>query len=327
ARPADLEAREPAPPQEAEAVQEPQQVRFPPARQRRHSDAAASVASFFTTPFFRENSRMSLEGPGCEPLTDDFDYEFELLACWNRTAKHSAKVTKFHRLVTRSSLTKHLSDFPENLEDGGAVFIIKPFSVKKIAWDLVICCIVLHDGIVLPLQLLGIQVSTSDSLAWPLTLVWTTDLIVSSVIAYERTDGTWETRLPYTFRRYLSGSFFPDFVLAALAWVERFVESGTFKFLRICRLFRLYRIEAIIQLISNNIRSERAVLCIGISGKILWLAVFLHFIACLWLSLGRQEGGWVSYHRPGTTDIQQYSIAFHWTLAQFHGSMELYPVT
>ena len=23
----------------------------------------------------------------------------------------------------------------------------------------------------------------------------------------------------------------------------------------------------------------------------------------------------------------RYSIAFHWTLAQFHGSMELYPVT
>ena len=24
------------------------------------------------------------------------------------------------------------------------------------------------------------------------------------------------------------------------------------------------------------------------AGKIMWLAVFLHFIACLWLSLGRQ---------------------------------------
>ena len=70
-------------------------------------------------------------------------------------------------------------------------------------------------------------------------------------------------------------------------------------------------------------------------------------------SLMFQEGGWVSYHKPGIADIQQhrvgrgfpardflaesqsfavcagarYSIAFHWTLAQFHGSMELYPVT
>ncbi|CAE7236591.1 SKOR, partial [Symbiodinium necroappetens] len=288
-----------------------------------------SVASFFSTPFFRGDSRQSLglEGPGCEPLTDDFDYEFELLSCWNRTAKHSAKVTKFHRLVTRSSLSKHFSDFPEELQDGQAIFVIKPFSAKKITWDLLICCIVLHDGIVLPLQLLGIEVSTSDMLAWPLTLAWTVDLVVSSIITFERNDGTWETRVRYTFRRYFAGSFLPDFVLAALAWVERFTFSQSFKFLRICRLFRLYRIEAIIQLVSNNIRSERAVLCIGISGKIMWLAVFLHFIACLWLSLGRQEGGWVSYHKPGIADIQQYSIAFHWTLAQFHGSMELYPVT
>ncbi|CAE7236232.1 SKOR [Symbiodinium sp. KB8] len=231
--------------------------------------------------------------------------------------------------LLKSSLSKHFSDFPEELQDGQAIFVIKPFSAKKITWDLLICCIVLHDGIVLPLQLLGIEVSTSDMLAWPLTLAWTVDLVVSSIITFERNDGTWETRVRYTFRRYFAGSFLPDFVLAALAWVERFTFSQRlgFKFLRICRLFRLYRIEAIIQLVSNNIRSERAVLCIGISGKIMWLAVFLHFIACLWLSLGRQEGGWVSYHKPGIADIQQYSIAFHWTLAQFHGSMELYPVT
>eukprot|EP00439_Symbiodinium_sp_Y106_P038945 s4820_g4.t1 len=307
-----------APPDPEELLHAPtltQHVRFPIGRSRRNSDAAGSVASFFSTPYWRTK--------------DDFDYEFELLSCWNRTAKHSAKVTKFHRLVTRSSLSKHFSDFPEELQDGQAIFVIKPFSAKKITWDLLICCIVLHDGIVLPLQLLGIEVSTSDMLAWPLTLAWTVDLVVSSIITFERNDGTWETRVRYTFRRYFAGSFLPDFVLAALAWVERFTFSQRLgaTFLRICRLFRLYRIEAIIQLVSNNIRSERAVLCIGISGKIMWLAVFLHFIACLWLSLGRQEGGWVSYHKPGIADIQQYSIAFHWTLAQFHGSMELYPVT
>ncbi|CAE7237412.1 unnamed protein product, partial [Symbiodinium sp. CCMP2456] len=219
-------------------------------------------------------------------------------------------VTKFHRLVTRSSLSKHFSDFPEELQDGRAIFVIKPFSAKKITWDLLICCIVLHDGIVLPLQLLGIEVSTSDMLAWPLTLAWTVDLVVSSIITFERNDGTWETRVRYTFRRYFAGSFLPDFVLAALAWVELQVPAD---------------LPALPALPHRG--SERAVLCIGISGKIMWLAVFLHFIACLWLSLGRQEGGWVSYHKPGIADIQQYSIAFHWTLAQFHGSMELYPVT
>ena len=33
------------------------------------------MASFFGGPFFRQDSRLSLEGPGCQPLTDDFDYE------------------------------------------------------------------------------------------------------------------------------------------------------------------------------------------------------------------------------------------------------------
>ena len=66
--------------------------------------------------------------------------------------------------------------------------------------------------------------------------------------------------------------------------------------------------------------------------------VFLHFVACYWVGLGRREGGWVGIHRPGATDVEQplgvsrgrcvrprYSIAFHWALAQFHGTMELFP--
>ncbi|CAE7856944.1 tri1, partial [Symbiodinium microadriaticum] len=362
-----------------EAPTLPQHVRFPTGRSRRNSDAAAprlqshrechamrelpgamfevlgpkkgevtsegpegSVASFFSTPFFRGDSRQSLglEGSSC------FHAGIELRSILPRFVALASVLTSGHQTqctaadafirmpgrpfgVAGCSQLPHWVDEPagtiaaiggtgegfsytgNKLNNPGdylnkAIFVIKPFSAKKITWDLLICCIVLHDGIVLPLQLLGIEVSTSDMLAWPLTLAWTVDLVVSSIITFERNDGTWETRVRYTFRRYFAGSFLPDFVLAALAWVERFTFSQSFKFLRICRLFRLYRIEA---------------------GKIMWLAVFLHFIACLWLSLGRQEGGWVSYHKPGIADIQQYSIAFHWTLAQFHGSMELYPVT
>ena len=98
--------------------------------------------------------------------------------------------------------------------------------------------------------------------------------------------------------------------------------------------------------------------------------VFLHFMACFWVGLGRKEGGWVSVHRPGASDVEQqhgrrkcwipyfesfqastsntnmkpkqwlvialqfhtdhqtrYGVAFHWALAQFHGTMELYPYT
>ena len=43
--------------------------------------------------------------------------------------------------------------------------------------------------------------------------------------------------------------------------------------------------------------------CAG--GKIMWLMVFLHFMACFWVGLGRQEGGWVSVHRPGASDVEQ----------------------
>ncbi|CAK9018207.1 Uncharacterized protein SCF082_LOCUS13982 [Durusdinium trenchii] len=38
-------------------------------------------------------------------------------------------------------------------------------------------------------------------------------------------DGTWETRLSRTFRKYLTGFFLPDVVLAILSWVELFVSS------------------------------------------------------------------------------------------------------
>ena len=137
-------------------------------------------------------------------------------------------------------------------------------------------------------------------------------------------DGTWELRASRTFRKYLKGFLVLDVVLAILSWVELLFSFETFQMLRILRLARLWRIEALIQLISANIRSERAVLCIGISKKILWLMVFLHFVACYWVGLGRREGGWAT-NRPGATDLEQYSIAFHWALAQFHGTMELFP--
>mmetsp|Transcript_69897 Transcript_69897/g.166823 ORF Transcript_69897/g.166823 Transcript_69897/m.166823 type:complete len:826 (+) Transcript_69897:47-2524(+) len=296
----------------------------------RPKPSKASSAAGFLPNLLRFNSGLPLEGPGCEPLTDDFLYEFELLDCWKRTAKHSAKVTRFQKLVTRSSLQKlrsytHLGFADEDQPHASCV--IKPFSSKKIAWDLVIFMVVLHDGVVLPLQLLGVYLYTSELLPWVFAIVWTVDPIISSLIAFERTDGAWELRVSRTCRKYITGFFLPDAALALLGWIELCVvsQNQTFQIVRILRLSRLWRIEAIIQLISNNIRSERAVLCIGISGKILWLMVFLHFMACLWLGLGRQDGGWAS--AVAGNDLQQYSVSFHWALAQFHGTMELYPST
>ncbi len=28
-------------------------------------------------------------------------------------------------------------------------------------------------------------------------------------------------------------------------------------------------------------------------------------MACFWVGLGRHEGGWVSVHRPGASDVEQ----------------------
>lgn len=302
-------------------------TRHAPQASKESVRAPTPMVSFWSGNFFRGETALELPGPGCEPLTSDFGYEFELLDCWHRSDKHSAKVTRFHRLVTRSSLSKYLSVAYNDSDDSEVSFVIKPFAVKKIGWDIVIFLVVLHDGIVLPLQLLGIQIYRTKILGWFFAVIWTIDPVVSSCVSYERLDGTWEMRLSHTFRRYLTGFFLPDVVLAVLSWVELFVSNQTFQIVRIIRLARLWRIEAIIQLISNNIRSERAVLCIGITGKIMWLMVFLHFMACFWVGLGRQEGGWVSVHRPGASDVEQYSVAFHWALAQFHGTMELFPST
>lgn len=102
------------------------------------------MASFFSGSFFRTETELVLPGPGCEPLATDFGYEppglgssiyslrsrFELLECWHRSEKHQAKacgalmahffapkVTKFHRLVTRSSLSKLLNLPSDDLDE------------------------------------------------------------------------------------------------------------------------------------------------------------------------------------------------------------------
>lgn len=37
--------------------------------------------------------------------------------------------------------------------------------------------------------------------------------------------------------------------------------------------------------------------------------VFLHFMACFWVALGRQDGGWVTVHRPGASDVEQQHVS------------------
>jgi len=111
-------------------------TRHAPQASKESVRAPTPMVSFWSGNFFRGETALELPGPGCEPLTSDFGYEFELLDCWHRSDKHSAKVTRFHRLVTRSSLSKYLSVAYNDSDDSEVSFVIKPFAVKKIGWDM-----------------------------------------------------------------------------------------------------------------------------------------------------------------------------------------------
>lgn len=209
------------------------------------------------------------------------------------------------------------------------------YSRRKLLWDLLALFFVAHDAIFMPLQFVQVK----GELARPLSLVahvfWTLDLFVSLLTPYEKVDGTLESRLGSIAWRYGRTWLVPDLVLVIVSWAEASEQFFSHRqekvvhliqLLRLLRLCRLMRMRAILWF-DTRLRSERLALWTSILQALSGVLLAAHFIACLWVGLGTAGGsGWVEME--GLADVSPwflYAMAYHWSLTQFYGSMEIRP--
>merc|ERR1719436_36453 len=65
-----------------------------------------------------------------------------------------------------------------------------------------------------------------------------------------------------------------------------------------------------------------------IAQHMLAIVMLNHIVGCFWFAIGRHaDGGWVEDQLTYKTFAFAYLTSFHWSLTQFHGSMEVVPQT
>merc|ERR1719330_381526 len=90
------------------------------------------------------------------------------------------------------------------------------------------------------------------------------------------------------------------------------------------RLARLVKVESVVRNLSKRINSQTILVVAQLVQVVFGFLLLNHFIACVWCFIGRWTGdGW--YEAAALPTLEVYFIALHWSLTQFHGSMEIHP--
>ena len=216
-------------------------------------------------------------------------------------------------------------------------FIIMPHWTFRKIWSAVIQLILIYTAIYVPFKLSfiapGEAVPFWDTTDTIVDLLFIMDLFVNFTLAYERRDGSPETRPSKIASRYLRSWFVVDFI--ACIPVDLFeplflrgdpaldVKSIS----RLSKLPRLYRLVRLIRLFrlfkfSRSLRSVFKIMHVNQGvGKLITVLIsvlfIVHFVACLWYALAElndfADDTWVV--RLGllqSTTGHKYSTSMYW---------------
>eukprot|EP00928_Gymnodinium_smaydae_P025731 TRINITY_DN20407_c0_g1_i1.p1 TRINITY_DN20407_c0_g1~~TRINITY_DN20407_c0_g1_i1.p1 ORF type:complete len:824 (+),score=145.55 TRINITY_DN20407_c0_g1_i1:187-2658(+) len=284
-------------------------------------------------------------------LNDSTDHHsagaFEVLSQWstNDAAKRSLK-----RFTSMGSdeINRYDNDDDET-ECEGLVrngtfleqFVVLPKSLKRIAWDVLGMLLIAFDMVWLPLQVFDLESSAfTNTIAWISRLFWTCDVGANFFTGVLRSNGEIELRLQQ-IALHRAATWLPlDICLVTVDWVEIMQANAdganastvgktmrVVRLLRMLRLLRLIKAPSLLAKMFENIHSEKLILILKISKITVSIIFLVHVIACLWFWLGASaDTGWVRYSNLlDATPSAQYGLAFHWSLTQFTGAMDLQP--
>lgn len=226
--------------------------------------------------------------------------------------------------------------------------MIHPNSGFRMVWDMIAAVLVTWECIFVPLAFLEVQGNKFfSSMEWFVRIFWSFDMIFSFLTGYVRSEGLAEMRSWVVCKRYLKTWFLLDFLMVAVDWVEVFLSGvssltaarlGKFmksiRMIRMARLWRVLRIKSLPNCLKNTLEYYFQSEVIGIVMailKILMLVIWInHVIACVWYGIGdgsSTDNNWLTQNevRGESHKFYAYWTAFHWSLSQFTGNMEVVP--
>jgi len=259
-----------------------------------------------------------------------------------------------HMATSSSHWSNHLGVFPF-LEWFLAATVIPPGSALQICWDVMACCVVMHDIFEVPLQAFNPDNTTPYAVFTKLfsQLFWNADILVSFRTGFFNND---DPVVDYkeVARNYIKTWFTFDITIVSIDWLlfaleERakqddealgpfIAKAGkTFKVFRAVRtikMLRLMKMRRAFGIVEESLVHSMA----GCTTPVMGIAKFLfaillvcHFLCCGWYWVGSSAGaeGWVQ--RLAVDDLpfwDRYLMTFHWSLAQFGvGTTQSVPVT
>jgi len=233
-----------------------------------------------------------------------------------------------------------------DLEASTGRWIAHPQSTQRVFWDFFTILLVSWDFIMVPL-LLFFNVAPSqliDGIDLATHVFWTLDIPATFMTG--KFDGSRLVMRPGPVaRRYIRSWLCLDLLIVVPEWIALMLgKSGKvttsltalkgLRVVRCLRLLRLVKLEQTLREFQVSVNSNYVILSMGIMKLVVGLVFTNHILACIWYALGNAfDDGWVrgvsaeEAERTGeeTPVLHLYFLSLHWSLTQFHASMELVP--
>lgn len=225
--------------------------------------------------------------------------------------------------------------------------LILPHSAFRTCWLHAGTVMVIYDMIAIPLQFLDLARTTfTQIMLFVSCFYWSLDMAFSFGTAVQLPNGRLQLKRWQVSKIYLSSWFTFDMFLISLDLLELFSESAGVSSLRIwkglksIRILRMARLVKVVQRstlpdwafhVIYRLHSEAFAIILSIMKLTLAVAWATHFVACCWYAIGLQGAdkmSWLTEHDLLDAGVSYtYATAFHWSLTQLTGSMEIAPVT
>lgn len=218
-------------------------------------------------------------------------------------------------------------------------FIVPPFSKRRICWDVVGCCLLIYDIVMLPMQVFEPDMGdVGYYLQWVGAIFFLCDLPLSFLVGFHHADGYLEMRPEVVARRYLHQWFICDVIIVAMDWLyllysdmKSLKSPKVLRIIRVVHSVRIVRVSRkveVIKLLQNEVTSDFIHMIIRIARQLLILVTTNHFWCCLWFWLGSHGGNdsWVNKYTVTENIFWRYLTSYHWSITQFTpASMEVQP--
>lgn len=212
-------------------------------------------------------------------------------------------------------------------------FPLSPHSMVRLVWDMITLLLYLFDAVTMPLILLVLpdnSMSREGELA--IMLFWLVDIAMSFVTATYV-----EEELCRSFRliakQYLTSWLLPDVLMVApefAVWLLGSKRGGIawvrgLRAIRCFRILRMMKMERVMHKLLRRVNSLSILSLVRLAWMLSGFLFLNHIIACGWYYLGNATSdSW--FEASGTSDMtlwETYWVSLHWSITQFHGSMEV----